>query len=549
MSLMLLSWGLLLMALVPWLRNTPAPAPPAPPSMRAADFLDTVGVNTHIGSDPYNDPAQLWSMLAFLGTAHVRQSSPTGAADLAAMGALGALGARIDLIVNGGGPVDLDGALGTVRALAPYLDAVEGVNEAVIFPITYRGITGVDAAAALQKDLYAAVRADPALAGAAVYMFTLGGVDPGAYPSLGDLSADTDFANVHSYPPHGLRPIFVIHAAIDGGRTDAPSRPVVLTETGYYTLPGTTGWGGVPDAVQASYLLDLLLDEAAAGVHRTYLYDLIDDGADPGGTNQEDHFGLFRFDGTPKPAAIAIHTLSVLLADAGPASRTFQADGLPFTAAGVPYNYTGNTLALDKSDGTHVIAVWNEEQLWNTDTQTAIPAQHVPVTVTLASAVATVLVYDPLVGTDPVQTLHNVSSVALDITDHPIARRGAAGPSALNGAPPLSAPPPDLHRSKLHGPKRHRPKLHGPSRTRDGVGVLHGPHGCQGPVRDAQLAEQGLDVDFDGLLRDAQLACDGLVRHPVDQAGQGPAFAVRQRDVPARPRGRGVLGGTGRPGL
>ena len=410
--------------------------------MRAADFLDTVGVNTHIGSDPYNDPAQLWSMLAFLGTAHVRQSSPTGAADLAAMGALGALGARIDLIVNGGGPVDLDGALGTVRALAPYLDAVEGVNEAVIFPITYRGITGVDAAAALQKDLYAAVRADPALAGAAVYMFTLGGVDPGAYPSLGDLSADTDFANVHSYPPHGLRPIFVIHAAIDGGRTDAPSRPVVLTETGYYTLPGTTGWGGVPDAVQASYLLDLLLDEAAAGVHRTYLYDLIDDGADPGGTNQEDHFGLFRFDGTPKPAAIAIHTLSVLLADAGPASRTFQADGLPFTAAGVPYNYTGNTLALDKSDGTHVIAVWNEEQLWNTDTQTAIPAQHVPVTVTLASAVATVLVYDPLVGTDPVQTLHNVSSVALDITDHPLLVVVPPDPPAVSPTPdPPQGPP------------------------------------------------------------------------------------------------------------
>ena len=250
----------------------------------------------------------------------------------------------------------------------------------------------------LQKDLYAAVKADPAFAKASVYMFTLGGVDPGAFPSIGDLSAYTDYANIHSYPPHGLRPCFVIHAAIDGGRTDAPSKPVVITETGYYTLQNNVGWGGVPESLQANYLLGELLDEAVAGVSRTYLYDLIDDGADPAQNNQEDHFGLFHNDGSPKLAATAIHNMTTLLADTGANRGTFPLDSFSFTATGVPYDYTGNTMQIQKSDGTHVIAVWNEEQTWNPDTQTAIPVQHFPTTVDLHKSYGTVLVYDPTVG-------------------------------------------------------------------------------------------------------------------------------------------------------
>ena len=427
--------------------------------MRAADFLDTIGVNTHVGSDPYNDPAKIASLLSYLGVSNVRQSSPTNAASLANMQALGKLGAKFDLIVNGGGPVDLGGALATARQLAPYMNAIEGVNEAAIWPITYGGLGGVDAAVALQKDLYAAVKADPALSKDSVYMFTLGGVDPGAFPSIGDLSAYTDYANIHSYPPHGLRPCFVIHAAIDGGRTDAPSKPVVVTETGYYTLPQNDAWGGVPESVQANYLLGELLDEAAAGVHRTYLYDLVDDGADPAGTNREDHFGLFHNDGSPKLAAAAIHNLTTLLADPGANSGTFPLDSFSFTATGVPYDYTGNTMQFEKSDGTHVIAVWNEEQLRNPDTQTAVPVQHFPTSVDLHQSYGTVLVYDPTTGTAPVQTLHNVSNVSLDLTDHPFLivvppasvlpgqAAGPASPPAASSAPaaPVTNPAPAVH--------------------------------------------------------------------------------------------------------
>jgi hypothetical protein len=215
--------------------------------MRTADFLDTIGVNTHIGSEPYTDMASLARMLAYLGVRNVRQGSPIDDVGLADMQTLGRLGARIALIVNDGGPVDLPGAMATVRKMAPYRNAVEGVNEAAIYGVTYKALKGVDGAVALQKDIYLAVRADTALSGVSVYMFTLGGVDPAAFPSIGDLSPFADYANIHSYPPHGLHPIFVLHAAIAGGRTDAPSRPAVITETGYYTLPMHSSRGGVPE--------------------------------------------------------------------------------------------------------------------------------------------------------------------------------------------------------------------------------------------------------------------------------------------------------------
>lgn len=391
-----------------------------PPAMRAADFLDTLGVNIHIGSDPYNDPTKLAGMLGYLGIRNVRQSSPIDGAGLSNMQSLGRSGVKFDLIINGGGPVDLDGAMRTVHQMAPDLNAVEGVNEAAIYPITYQGIGGVDAAVALQKDLYAAVRARPALRNAAVYMFTLGGVDPGAFPSIGDLSAHADYANVHSYPPHGLRPIFVIHAAIDGGRTGVPSKPVVFTETGFYTLPNHDAWGGVSESVQASYLLGLLLDEAAADVARTYLYDMIDDGPDPERANREHNFGLFHFDGTPKLAATAIHNMTTILADADPEGRSFRPRPLPVIALGVPYNHTGNTLALEKRDGTQVLAIWNEQQLWDPATRTATPVSHIPAKVTFPTRQPKVLLYDPLVATDPIAAYQDVTDLTIDLTDHPL---------------------------------------------------------------------------------------------------------------------------------
>ena len=117
--------------------------------MRTSDFVSTLGVNTHIGSTGYNNPTQLDALLSYLGINNVRQSSPIDSAGFNNIKALGQLGAKIDLIINGGGPVNLAGAMQNVHDLAVYLNAVENVNEVNIWPILYGGFSGVDAAVAL----------------------------------------------------------------------------------------------------------------------------------------------------------------------------------------------------------------------------------------------------------------------------------------------------------------------------------------------------------------------------------------------------------------
>jgi hypothetical protein len=166
-------------------------------------------------------------------------------------------------------------------------------------------------------------------------------------------------------------------------------------------------------------MLDGLLDAYQAGASATYLYELLDDRADPGMTDGENHFGLFNADGTPKPAAIAVHNLTSLLADAGATAGSFTPGTLGYVVAGLLE--TGSSLLLAKSDGSFDLAVWAEPQIRASSTSPAeVAAPLVPVTVTFDHNEASVVVYDPLLGTAPIASYSNVRSIALGITDHPL---------------------------------------------------------------------------------------------------------------------------------
>ena len=66
-------------------------------------------------------------------------------------------------------------------------------------------------------------------------------------------------------------------------------------------------------------------------------------------------------------------------------------------------------LLLQKSDGTFALVVWGE-RLKGAD----------EVTVQLGAAYPAVRVYDPTVGTEPVQTAGEVDSLKLTLSDHPL---------------------------------------------------------------------------------------------------------------------------------
>ena len=136
-------------------------------------------------------------------------------------------------------------------------------------------------------------------------------------------------------------------------RHRVPGAPLWDTEVGWPTNPSSNG---VTEARQARYVArtQLLSWARAVPVVTWYTWG---DAADPGGTNQEAHFGFFRVDGSPKPAYRALVTLNRLL---GAPGWRFVADrsralGLPRGRRGVN---EGFALEFRGPGGRRLLALW-----------------------------------------------------------------------------------------------------------------------------------------------------------------------------------------------
>jgi hypothetical protein len=409
-----------------------------PATLRAADFIAAIGVNTHLeyydtayalpnGSAP--DAQKIASELAYLGISRIRDGFPT-AQTLPAMQTLAADGIRFDMLVpSSSSPSQLGGQIASLDPLGSAVAAVEGPNEINIqSSFAWNGQTGDAAAIAYQQALASAVKSDAALAGAQLYNFTLASSNAADYTALGNLSADATYGNVHIYFANGAPPASTIRWVLGMAAPVTPAKPEVITETNYTSDPAIAGQ---PDAtVQAKYDLDLLMDAARDGVAATYLYELLDEKPDPSNGNIEDHFGLFNNDGTPKPAATALHNLTTILGDTGSTAHSFQTGTLNDAVSGLPAS--GDTLLLEKSNGAYDIVLWAEPALWNASTQSEIAAAAHQVQVTLPTAAA-VQVFDPLAGTSAIAQYGATSSVSVSLTDHPI---------VIEVAPGTTSPPP-----------------------------------------------------------------------------------------------------------
>jgi hypothetical protein len=79
---------------------------------------------------------------------------------------------------------------------------------------------------------------------------------------------------------------------------------------------------------------------------------------------------------------------------------------------------TGQTLLTEKSSGSFQVMIWNEPAVWNPQSDQPIANSSTSVSVNLGQNFETVQVFDPLQSADAVQTLHNVSALSLDLSDH-----------------------------------------------------------------------------------------------------------------------------------
>jgi hypothetical protein len=413
-------------------------------AVRAEGFVQSIGVNTHMSwQDPgysWATPAYVESAMAYLGVYHIRDAAPLSWT-LGEYQALANMGVKFDLLTNGGNidfGADLAGVDSLARSNPGSVTTIEGPNEINLSPIVFNGVNSANnlsIGTAAQASLYGRVQSDPLLAGVKVVDLSLGVASQAQYNSLGNIASYADYGNFHIYFANGAPPAALMAGAVAEAQSTTPGKPVMVTETGYYTAPNATDWGGVNQDVQAKQTLDALLDAYKDGSSTTFLYALMDNLAYPASNDREDSFGLFNGDGTPKEAATALHDLTAILADTANNAQSFAAGSLPYTLSNLPA--TGNSLLMQKASGVFDLVVWNEPVLWNEATLTERTIAPTNVTVNLGKTFTSVSVFDPLAGTQAIATYSNVASLVVGLSDHPLVIQcsGAATTSGGGGGP------------------------------------------------------------------------------------------------------------------
>jgi len=220
--------------------------------------------------------------------------------------------------------------------------------------------------------------------------------------ALGDLSRWMDRGDAHIYPGDN-DPGYLVDERLALLEPIHPGKPVCVSEGGYTTSIGRGYDGGadlVPEDVANLYAPKHLLVHLLGG-RQFFSYELLDESPpykDDDRATREAGFGLVR---TPtrdpatwqaKPSFDAVRRLLALVRDGEgrqPADLALQITG------------GGNTLRtvlLHRSDGKHLLAIWQAVKLYEWDGKTRrggyLPVESFPVTITLPQPLP-VAVYEP----------------------------------------------------------------------------------------------------------------------------------------------------------
>jgi hypothetical protein len=323
-------------------------------------------------------------------------------------------------------------------AAAGALLAFEGPNEPNNWGINYQGEGGGKdhswlPVAKLQRDLYQAVKNDPVLGKYPVWSVSEAGAESdnvglqfltipeGADTLMPAGTQYADFANVHNYiyHPNSSHPannktwnaadptsackvdgLFGEHGVTWARHFRGYSEDQLIYLPRVTTETGTTIGGEITEELHGLNLLTMYLDQFNLGWSYTAVY-LLRDRVDEGG-NQK--FGFYRPDYSARPAAVYLHNLTTILADGGPAKSSRK-----LNYALMPVPATVHDLLLQKGNGTIELLVWNEQLKGSTE-----------VKVNLGGNIPTLTIYDPVLGSDPLQKLGPLSAVSLNMSNHPV---------------------------------------------------------------------------------------------------------------------------------
>ncbi|MDR3460683.1 MAG: hypothetical protein P4L76_00020 [Beijerinckiaceae bacterium] len=354
------------------------------PISQAESFVDSVGVNTHLSSEPY---ASLYDRFrALIGASGIRhlRDELRASNDLALWSDLfETFGIRSQMLVSP--------STNTVSEMSSYiqalgvsrLSAIEGQNEGdsdwFMANSAARGDwskTTVD----YQRAIYEAARQRYSASLLPIVSPSIIDWKPDDVKLIGGAASYCDVVAIHPYVQRGQEPesrddyaslSWYIKNIRDRFK---PGAPVMATETGYSTIIRATG-AGVPEDVAAAYLPRLLINNFGAGVRRTFLYEFMDGGTDP--SNSEHHWGLIHNDGTPKPA---YQTIRLLLQVLKGANEPIAPES-PFDARIVQAPAATRCHGFLTRNGALILAVWREVRLWDPVAMTKIDVAAEPVTI------------------------------------------------------------------------------------------------------------------------------------------------------------------------
>lgn len=389
----------------------------------AESLVDSIGVNLHLGYDDrvYNEFAKIKASLLDMGIRHYRDGLENPAFKQHIKdrhNELGRVGIRGTFLASAAPAQDLASA----DLVAESLEAFEGQNEILNIYVRWEDAKR-DAARQHQMDLFRAVKASPKWRSFPVIGPSAVGAE--AYKALGDLSAYMDLGNAHAYPlgPAPAVPQSNYFKEMEAAGLVAPGKRFLVTETGYQTGNNKEGNQRVSLEASGKYAPRLFLENFNRGIVRSFWYEFINQGTDPG---QESNFGLLSKDFSLKPSGLALKNLITVLKEASYNSKTrrwespnpaFKPGALDYTLSGETHNV--HSTLLQKSNGKFYLCLWQEVSSYNIDNNVEADIAVAPVNVSLnlSTPVASAALFSPSKGTlsTPVTIVRN--KIALRVPD------------------------------------------------------------------------------------------------------------------------------------
>jgi len=397
---------------------------PTLPALQSDSLVDSIGLNVNCWNAylPTGSASNITSKLTSAGVRHVRDwMAIDKPAALPVWQLLRDNGIHLCFTMNV--ETDLLPMWGTALQMKQYLvnnnlvgctELLEGPNE------PNGGSYGSNWAPAAFKscsDIYTTFRGDPATSSipilAPAFARTLLDMTP-VHNALGDISAYVDYGTCHPYQG-GMFPTANLVSEMLLEPINVGSKPMIVTETGYHNFINTsTQHPGASETAIALYLPRVFLEFKAAGVVRTYWFNLNDNFTDAqvqqlGYDDFEAHFGLVRYDFSEKPAYAALKNLIAIMADSGAA----------FTPTPVGCSVSGSTdvktLLFQKRNGTYLLAIWRDVSVWDVATKTDVVPASANILVRFAGQRSQVNVFFPTTSSSVSSTYSNVSSVQIPL--------------------------------------------------------------------------------------------------------------------------------------